>query len=341
MSTLHRVFSEAHLRTHVQHSQHPTHIHDLLIHRGFPSLYSLSAVVAVGGDGTLHHLINGLLAAAKQSEKPIHWPSVPRIAVIPTGTGNAVAESLKLHTPLQASLNIVHALRFSRFQKPLALMRFTPEKGDTCVCVGGIQWGLPADVDFGTENIRWLGDFRFHIGALCSILKRRVVTARIEVTVHRELNDDLWRRLDAQAGQTGGRKERGMKHGLESVGEDRYILDGSFILGVAWNCTHLAEGFVVTPHAKVSELGVFDFVVFNGGICRREALAVLMNVGGGEFMNMTDRYKYFKARSVKFEKLNGRFLGVDGECRDVKPFELKMAEEDGKLCILDAFSDDC
>jgi YegS/Rv2252/BmrU family lipid kinase len=52
-------------------------------------------VIAVGGDGTVHEVINGLLQA--QVEKP------PRLGIVPLGTGNDFAHSLGLpKTPSEA-----------------------------------------------------------------------------------------------------------------------------------------------------------------------------------------------------------------------------------------------
>lgn len=49
-----------------------------------------SALVAVGGDGTLHDVVNGMLTRADKRRLPI--------AVIPNGSGNALADAVNAKT---------------------------------------------------------------------------------------------------------------------------------------------------------------------------------------------------------------------------------------------------
>jgi diacylglycerol kinase (ATP) len=50
-------------------------------------------VVAAGGDGTLHEVVNGLMARG---------PSAPALGVLPVGTGNSFSRDLGLHVPAAA-----------------------------------------------------------------------------------------------------------------------------------------------------------------------------------------------------------------------------------------------
>ena len=55
-------------------------------------------VVAVGGDGTVHEVVNGLLRFRG---------SIPSLAVIPTGTGNDFARSVGIPTSVREALDLV------------------------------------------------------------------------------------------------------------------------------------------------------------------------------------------------------------------------------------------
>ncbi|KAJ3133174.1 hypothetical protein HK100_004585 [Physocladia obscura] len=51
-----------------------------------------SVIVAVGGDGTIHEVLNGIIARSQESNQS--RPSNVTLAIIPTGSGNALATTL-------------------------------------------------------------------------------------------------------------------------------------------------------------------------------------------------------------------------------------------------------
>ncbi|MBM7866749.1 YegS/Rv2252/BmrU family lipid kinase [Heliobacterium gestii] len=60
-----------------------------------------SAVVAVGGDGTLHQVINGLMRLSAQAVTP------PNLGIIPAGTANDLASFLRLPRDVEACCRII------------------------------------------------------------------------------------------------------------------------------------------------------------------------------------------------------------------------------------------
>ncbi|MDO4631223.1 MAG: diacylglycerol kinase family lipid kinase [Corynebacterium sp.] len=99
-----RTVPDVQLRT--QFTHYPGHASELS--RGL-SRADYDVVIAVGGDGTVNEVINGLLGPA--SVNPTRR-DVPTLAVIPTGSANVFVRALGLPSePVQATEALVHVLR--------------------------------------------------------------------------------------------------------------------------------------------------------------------------------------------------------------------------------------
>lgn len=359
IATLTTILSDAGLRPQIRITARPRHATALLadLHA---SLHQFAAVLAVGGDGTLQEVLNGLIAASTTAPSSTSTVSsttsaavvgdipkgsinsssthrLPPLAVIPAGSGNAIAVSLHLPTVAHAALNVVHSLR-QGLARPVAVLQYrrlsAPQRER--LVIGGIQWGLPAEVDQRTEKLRFLGDFRFDLGAFYHVLAGATFRARIKVTVDPVKQADAWCRVEALRREAGAPLVDGC---VTRVDENVYVLNGAFYLAVAWNSRSIADGFSLTPLARVTELGVFDLMVLPAdGLSRLELFKLLLRADGG-FMSVSDRFKYFKAKRVVFERIEGNHLTVDGEPVPVEPFVLDVAPEDGKVDMLDAFSE--
>lgn len=341
VATLVSILVEAALEPVVLYTERHRHAVQLVADHAPDELARFAAVVAVGGDGTLHEILNGLVKVFQSHGKvTTNWSDVPPIAVLAAGSGNAIAASTGLKSAQHAALNIVHSLRTGA-AKPMAVMvmRYSKKGGDgsELSAVGGMQWGFTANVDQGTECLRWLGDVRFDVGAALHIAKRRTAHARIKVTVDVAQHERVASDIESERKRRTG-ASRTVDYG-EKVGEDSYLLEGNFVMCVAWNAAFIAEGFKVTPKACVTETGMFDFIVVRDDISRGEMLKMMTSVEDGSFMWKTESFVYYKATRIEFEQLEGEYLTIDGESAPVKPFVLEMAPQDGKIRILDSFSD--
>ena len=118
-------------------------------------------ICLVGGDGTVHEVVSGLLERG-------HPASLP-LGLVPAGTGNDVAKQLGVGSPLQAAQRIV-AGRTSPFDVAKVVAN-----GQTSYCVTLIGWVGVADVNCTAERMRLLGPPRYAVAALWQVLfaKRR------------------------------------------------------------------------------------------------------------------------------------------------------------------------
>ncbi|KAK7460375.1 sphinganine kinase lcb4 [Stygiomarasmius scandens] len=128
------------------------------------TLDSYDAVVTVSGDGLVHEVLNGFANHAE----PRKALSIP-VAPIPTGSGNGLSLNLlgleDGFDILRATLNVIkgqtmHVDVFSITQGGKRTLSFMSQ-----------ALGLMADLDIGTENLRWMGDTRFIYGLLRGLIK--------------------------------------------------------------------------------------------------------------------------------------------------------------------------
>ncbi len=102
-------------------------------------------VVAVGGDGTVNEVVNGLLDDGS-------WPRVPDLAIVPGGSTNVFARNLGLpEDPVEATGQLLDAVRSQR-RRPLGLGRLDERWFTFCAGIG-----FDADVIRRVEELRERG----------------------------------------------------------------------------------------------------------------------------------------------------------------------------------------
>jgi diacylglycerol kinase (ATP) len=123
-------------------------------------------VIAVGGDGTVHEVANGLLRSARAA--------LPPLGVVPAGTGNDFAKmtgSAEL-TPERA----VAALSTA------AVHRYDVGEAWGECFVNSLGVGLDADVARRVNQYKhWPGALGYVVAAVLAIVHRRALSLRIEV----------------------------------------------------------------------------------------------------------------------------------------------------------------
>ncbi len=131
-------------------------------------LTNVDGLCAIGGDGTVHEVADGLM----QRGEPI---SVP-LGIIPAGTGNTLAQHLQCDDPLEAARRIV-----AGDTQPLDVVRVSLSD-EVVFCVDVVGWGAVSDINAIAERLRFLGPSRYGVAALWQILraKRRRATLTLD-----------------------------------------------------------------------------------------------------------------------------------------------------------------
>jgi YegS/Rv2252/BmrU family lipid kinase len=130
----------------------------------------------IGGDGTVHEVVNGLIERGESASIPL--------GLIPAGTGNDVAKQLGVSSPLEAARRIV-AGRTSPFD-----VAKVEAAGQTDYCVTIVGWAGVADINCTAERLRMLGPPRYAVAALWQILFPRRRRAKL-VLDGRGFEDDF------------------------------------------------------------------------------------------------------------------------------------------------------
>ncbi|KAI9316264.1 ATP-NAD kinase-like domain-containing protein [Dichotomocladium elegans] len=124
---------------------------------------SVGDVIILGGDGTVHQIVNGLSDAFDRGAPAI------RLGIIPSGSGNAFSLSLQAENVLQATLKII-----KRQTQPFRLVNVVlpdevkhEDKGKKLRILVVMSWGFHAQLVSKARYLQWfMGNERFSWVAL-------------------------------------------------------------------------------------------------------------------------------------------------------------------------------
>ncbi|GIL84336.1 hypothetical protein Vretimale_15950 [Volvox reticuliferus] len=128
-------------------------------------------IMFVGGDGTLHEGLQGLFQRADWNVAR----DTPLVAV-PCGSGNGVAASCGLWDITTAAVAVCRG-RIT----PIDVATVLQPPNSRHYCLLSVVYGAMANLDIGTNHLRWLGELRFHLGGLWEILRGRCYSCRVFV----------------------------------------------------------------------------------------------------------------------------------------------------------------
>ncbi len=114
---------------------------------------------AIGGDGTMHEVINGMLKREDEQMLPI--------GLITGGTGNAFMHDLECLDPIESAKRIVKGQL-----RPIDIAR-VDANGELFYAFNIIGWGMVTDATSLAEKLRWLGEARYNIGAIYEVIKSK------------------------------------------------------------------------------------------------------------------------------------------------------------------------
>lgn len=151
-------------------------------------------VIAMGGDGTIHEVVNGLMTV----------DAPPTLAIIPLGTGNDLARTLALpRDPLEAL-----ALVAEGEARALDLIRVQPTDGATRYGINAAAGGFSGQVDeeLTPEMKRRWGPLAFLLGAVSALPDIEAYATRIAFNDEAPTAVDAFNIVVANGRTAGGGK---------------------------------------------------------------------------------------------------------------------------------------
>ncbi|KAL7058883.1 hypothetical protein AAHC03_013191 [Spirometra sp. Aus1] len=205
------LFRLANIEFQTWETQHTGHAVELVSQLPKEELLKYRTLVAVSGDGLVQEIANGLFARSD-------LPSLPNIAVLPAGSGNAVAASVCFNSGLQTTKSLLKnsALLLALPPQPpvtLAPLSSTPrhifrlhvtsfhpillqtdsKASAQDLSVLSVTWGLLSECDLRSEVIRCLGEARFSLTYAYFILKKKTYRCSISFLPVDEYSEDMQR----------------------------------------------------------------------------------------------------------------------------------------------------
>ncbi|KAJ5793968.1 hypothetical protein N7457_000567 [Penicillium paradoxum] len=321
------VFAAAKCQVDVQHTEYRGHAIEIAEKL---DIDAYDAVVCCSGDGLPYEVFNGL-GKRPDARKALAQTAV---ALLPCGSGNGLTwNAFGTGSVSIAALGIVKGLR-----TPLDLISIS-QKDSLTLSFLSQSFGIVAECDLGTENIRWMGAQRFTYGFLVRLLRQTIwpcdLAVKVEIGDKEEIKKHYakWstspEEQDADskrfeiAAMSPGLPE--LKYGtvLDKLSPDWEIIPGETMGNFyAGNMAIMSKDTNMFP-ATLPNDGLMDVITIDGTVSRSKALTLMTEVPSGRFFDMPEMHlrKASAFRLVPHQKEG--YLSIDGERI---PFEAFQAE---------------
>ncbi|EFE30284.1 uncharacterized protein ARB_02821 [Trichophyton benhamiae CBS 112371] len=285
-------------------------------------------IAAASGDGSIFEIFNGL------GKKENAGEALAKLAVahIPCGSGNAMSRNLNgTAGPSMAALCIIKGLR-----TPLDLVSISHGQRRTISFLSQ-AFGIVADSDLGTDNLRWMGPARFTIGFLIRLFGNTVypcdVALKVEIDdkkrIKEHYNAVVQNKSNAEPREeipeSGGLPP--LKYGLatDPIPDDWMRIShdklGNFYSG---NMAFMSQDANFFP-ASLPNDGFLDVIMIRGDISRLTAVQMLGALEDGELFDLPDVHA-LKISAFRITPRNPEdgYISIDGEQIPYEPFQAEV-----------------
>ncbi|KAJ6502527.1 ATP-NAD kinase-like domain-containing protein [Mycena sanguinolenta] len=286
------------------------------------------AIVIVSGDGLIHEVMNGLA----HHEQPVNAFKIP-IAPVPTGTGNGLSLNIlglaDGFDVCAAALNIVKGLPMK-----VDVFSFT-QNGKRTISFMSQALGLAADVDIGTDHLRWMGEARFTYGFLRGLVQFKPCPIELSFKAAELDKDKMFdsaqnrhtKTTSYVANDQEGTALPALKYSTNDEGWS--VLSEPLLYVYAGKGPYVGRDLMAFP-ASLPDDGLIDIAVQLVS-SRTQVLITFAGAPKGEHY-WQPNLKYIKAHAYRVKPLSPKgAIAVDGE---VFPFEEFQVETHQGLATL-------
>ncbi|KAK3292068.1 ATP-NAD kinase-like domain-containing protein [Chaetomium fimeti] len=306
--------------------------------------------IPCSGDGLPHEVFNGL------AKRPDARRALSKIAVchIPCGSGNAMSCNLYgTYRPALAALAIVKGV-----PTPLDLVSVT-HGGQRTISFLSQAVGLIAEIDLGTESMRWMGATRFTVGFLMRAVQKKTYPCDIAVKVEISHKDDVKKHYRQQVAQREVRASKKADQPPNDVDKQSEVSplapsavsddDGLGLPPLKYGTAvdKLPEGWELIPHEKLGSFycgnmaymapdanffpaalsndGLMDLITNDGDIPLFKSIGMQLGVESGDFFdNPLVSYRKISAYRIIPRNQETGYISIDGEAIDFGPFQAEI-----------------
>ncbi|XP_024940800.1 sphingosine kinase 2 isoform X3 [Cephus cinctus] len=187
---IHPILSEAERHYDIHITKYPNYAREFVRTK---DIYQWCGILAVGGDGILFEVINGIF------ERP-DWEKAVKelpLGVIPCGSGNGLAKSIAhaKQEPYDPNPMLISALSVVKSKKtPIDLIRIET-RSQIMFSFLSVGWGFLADIDIESERLRVIGGQRFTVWSVARLIGLRTYKDDGKISHSRSYGDELDRIL--------------------------------------------------------------------------------------------------------------------------------------------------
>ena len=174
LAAIKEIFHDFNFKINIKKSKYHGHISDIVKESDISNYFS---IVIMGGDGSFHEAINGIMNRIDKKLIPI--------GIIPNGSGNSLCRDLNLLNPLKAAKAIANNQRIQ-----IDIGKITTD--NTIIYnFNIIGWGLVSSIGIKAEKYRWLGPSRYTIISLIEIILKKTFKSKISFYNENELKNEI------------------------------------------------------------------------------------------------------------------------------------------------------
>lgn len=307
-------------------------------------------IAACSGDGIPYEVFNGL---AKRPDATEALQTIP-VVNIPCGSGNAMSCNLNgTHSPSMGALCVVKGIR-----TPLDLVSITQGETRTLSFLSQ-SFGIIAESDLGTENVRWMGPMRFQYGFVMRLIRQNRWPCDLAIKTEIGTKDEIkahYRKKIAEAKEKAARGDFDVPRFFET----NELEKGLPPLRYGRVTDPLPDGWKLVPHEKMSNFyvgnmaymspdanfftcalpndGMIDLLTVPSDCPRKTVLSMMFALGDNTLFDMPDvtMRKISGYRLIPREKKG--YISVDGESVPFEPIQAEVHQGLGTTLSRNGYS---